>query len=38
MIRCNATNPCKNMNLENVTLDGWWSGLNWTFISEFADG
>jgi len=38
IIRCNATNPCKDINLINVKMNGWWKDLNWTFISEYADG
>ena len=38
VIRCNVTNPCKDINLINVKMDGWWKDMNWTFISEFADG
>ena len=26
------------MNFDNVHLDGWWSDMQWTFISEFAHG
>ena len=38
IVRCNASNPCQNINFENVQLSGWWRDLNWTFISEYAHG
>lgn len=38
IIRCNATNPCKDINFEDVNIKGWWNAMNWTFISEYADG
>jgi len=38
VIRCNATNPCKDINLIDVKMNGWWKDMNWTFISEYADG
>lgn len=38
IIRCNQTNPCRDMNFENVHIDGWWRDMNWTFISEYAYG
>lgn len=38
VIRCNETNICTDINLENVNIDGWWKSMNWTFITEFAEG
>lgn len=38
IVRCNATNPCQDINFEGVHLDGWWKNMNWTFISEYAHG
>ena len=38
VIRCNETNPCKDINFENVDIRGWWEYMHWTFISEYADG
>mmetsp|Transcript_15723 Transcript_15723/g.26505 ORF Transcript_15723/g.26505 Transcript_15723/m.26505 type:complete len:420 (-) Transcript_15723:68-1327(-) len=38
LIRCNATNPCHNINLDNVNIKGWWEGMKWSFISEYAYG
>lgn len=38
IIRCNASNPCNDINLHNIKMDGWWRDMNWTFITEYVDG
>jgi hypothetical protein len=38
VIRCNETNVCTDINLENVNIDGWWSEMGWSFITEYALG
>lgn len=38
IIRCNETNPCTGINLEDVKVEGWWQSMNWQFISEYAYG
>jgi hypothetical protein len=38
VIRCNESNSCHDINLENVNIDGWWKSMNWTFITEYAQG
>ena len=38
VIRCNETNPCTNLNFENVDIRGWWEEMEWGFITEFAHG
>jgi hypothetical protein len=38
VIRCNVTNTCKDINFDNVKIDGWWTDMKWSFISEYANG
>ena len=37
-MRCNASNPCEDINFIDVNVTGWWKDMNWTFISEYAHG
>lgn len=34
IVRCHETNPCKNINFENVNIKGWWSSWGGNFITE----
>ena len=38
VVRCNESNPCTDMNFENVNIDGWWKEMGWGFITEYAHG
>ena len=38
LVRCNETNPCRDINFEDVDIRGWWEGMDLTFISEYAYG
>lgn len=38
VIRCNQTNTCKDINFYDVNITGWWEGMNWGYISEYAYG
>ena len=38
LIRCNATNPCTDINFENVNMTAWWDDMEWSFITEYASG
>jgi len=38
IIRCNASNPCQDINLIDVNVTGWWKDMGWTYISEYAYG
>ena len=39
IIRCNATNPCKNFNFEDVKVHSLlWDTINVGYISEYVEG
>lgn len=38
VIRCNASSPCTDINLNNVDMQGLWKQFNMTFITEYVDG
>ena len=38
VIRCNSTNPCHEINLDNVQIHGWWEQMGWGWISEYSYG
>lgn len=38
VVRCHETNPCKNINFENVNLKSWWSNWGGNFITENVYG
>ena len=38
IIRCNVTNPCRDINFENVQMKGWFNQLNLGFITEYVMG
>jgi hypothetical protein len=38
IIRCNETNPCRDFNFENVWVTGWFTALNYGYITENVIG
>ena len=38
IIRCNETNPCHGLNFDNVYVTGWFTVLNYGYITENAYG
>ncbi len=38
IIRCNETNPCRDINFENVKVTGWFTLLDYGYITENAFG
>jgi hypothetical protein len=38
IIRCNETNPCRDIYFENVDATGWFTLLNYGYITENALG
>ena len=29
IVRCNETNPCTDINFEDVNISGWWESMDW---------
>ena len=38
IIRCNATNPCRDFTFENVFVTGWFSVFDYGYITENVVG
>jgi hypothetical protein len=38
IIRCNATNPCRDFTFENVWVTGWFTYLDYGYITENVIG
>lgn len=38
IIRCNATNPCRDFSFESVYATGWFTALNIGYITENVIG
>lgn len=38
IIRCNETNPCEDISFENVHMTSWWNDMEWSWITEYANG
>ena len=38
IVRCNESNPCTDINFQDVNMTAWWDDMEWSFITEYVSG